>query len=205
MKAAANGSWPVSLRWAARTQRSYLPPTPTLTQLSKAPCGSCFANRGQVCLGNRKGGEAVERPIFDKARGGHEGRCRNSRSACPKTPAINMGPLVSKEHQNKVLVLHAHRRRRGATVVTGGGILTCRSIQGRLLGPAHHLTGLPKQPASSRRRFGPCCHIAPSTLRKRYWPRRMTTSMARHRHLTSNVSMRQPRRPTDGSGHRLGE
>ena len=81
----------------------------------------------------------------------------------PDAPGVAMGPLISREHQRKVLGYYQKARDEGATVVTGGGIppLPAELAEGAWVQPTIW-TGLPDDAAVVREEiFGPCCHIAP--------------------------------------------
>ena len=98
----------------------------TLTRL-------CFENAGQVCLGTER--VYVERPIFEKLVTALQERARNHDPGHPEDKATKIGPVISKEHQQKVLGLYAKARRGGATIVTGGGVPDMPAhLKGRLLG-----------------------------------------------------------------------
>ena len=80
---------------------------------------SVFANCGQVCLGTER--VYVERPVFDefvsRLKEGAEGLV----CGAPEEKSTSLGPLISKEHQEKVLGYYNKAAAEGATVVTGGG------------------------------------------------------------------------------------
>ena len=74
-----------------------------------------------------------------------------------------MGPLISREHREKVLRYYAAARDQGATTVTGGGIpdLGPRFAEGAWIEPTIW-TGLPETSSVVREEiFGPCTHIRP--------------------------------------------
>jgi aminomuconate-semialdehyde/2-hydroxymuconate-6-semialdehyde dehydrogenase len=76
---------------------------------------------------------------------------------------MNFGPLISQEHQQKVLSYYARARADGATVITGGGVppLDGKLSEGSWVQPTIW-TGLPETSAVIQEEiFGPCCHIAP--------------------------------------------
>ncbi len=121
---------------------------------------SVFVNCGQVCLGTER--VYVERPVFDefvsRLKAGAE-----SLKLGPPDDGANMGPLISKEHQGKVLGYYALARKLGANVITGGGVpdmggeMDC----GAWVEPTIW-TGLDDDSAIMREEiFGPCCHISP--------------------------------------------
>ena len=123
---------------------------------------SAFLNSGQVCLGTER--VFVERPIFERFRDALAERARNVTYGAPTDHDADYGPLISKEHQEKVLGYYDRAVAEGATVVVGGGVpevapgarRRCRGSS-RPSGPTP-----PTAPRSSpRRSSGPCCHLAP--------------------------------------------
>src|SRR5207248_10052404 len=81
----------------------------------------------------------------------------------PQDKATNMGPLISRQHREKVLSYDELARKEGAKVVTGGGVPKFGDerdsdawIQPTLW------TGLPETARSVRAEiFGPCAPTAP--------------------------------------------
>ena len=80
---------------------------------------SVFANCGQVCLCTER--VYVEHPIYERFVAALAERARALRVGWPGDPQTDMGPLVSREHRDKVLAYFAlareerhrrHRRRR---------------------------------------------------------------------------------------------
>jgi aminomuconate-semialdehyde/2-hydroxymuconate-6-semialdehyde dehydrogenase len=121
---------------------------------------SVFANCGQVCLGTER--VYVERPVFDefvsRLKEGAEGLV----CGAPEDNATSLGPLISKEHQEKVLGYYKKAAEEGATVVTGGGVPEMNGMSdGAWIEPTIW-TGLPEDSAVVQEEiFGPCCHITP--------------------------------------------
>ncbi len=121
---------------------------------------SVFANCGQVCLGTER--VYVERPVFDefvsRLKEGAEGLV----CGAPEDNATSLGPLISKEHQEKVLGYYNKAAEEGATVVTGGGVPEMNGMSdGAWIEPTIW-TGLPENSAVVQEEiFGPCCHITP--------------------------------------------
>ena len=122
---------------------------------------SVFANCGQVCLGTER--VYVERPIFDE----FVARLKKSAEglACgrPEEKTTSMGPLISKEHQAKVLSYYKKAVEDGATVVTGGGVpdMPGELAKGAWVQPTVW-TGLADDSAVvTEEIFGPCCHVRP--------------------------------------------
>lgn len=78
---------------------------------------AAFLNCGQVCLGTER--VYVERPIFDKFVAALKVKAESIKPGAPDEKSTGLGPLISAEHQRKVLVLrkgegrrreHRHRR-----------------------------------------------------------------------------------------------
>lgn len=122
---------------------------------------SVFANCGQVCLGTER--VFVERPIFDefvaRLKEGAEGLVCGR----PEDKETSMGPLISKEHQEKVLGYYKRAAEQGAVVVTGGGAPSMGGDldKGAWVQPTIW-TGLPDEAdVITDEIFGPCCHIRP--------------------------------------------
>ena len=81
----------------------------------------------------------------------------------PEDATTSMGPLISKEHQDKVLSYYQLAVEEGATVVTGGGVpdMGADYAGGAWVQPTIW-TGLPESARVIKEEiFGPCCHIAP--------------------------------------------
>lgn len=160
MKAAARGARPVSLEMGGKNAAIVFADC-DFDAAIEGTMRSVFANCGQVCLGTER--VYVERPLFerfvDALRRGAEGL----RLGRPEDSATGMGPLISREHQAKVLSYYALAREEGATVVTGGGVpaMSAPLTGGSWIEPTIW-TGLPESARVVREEiFGPCCHVAP--------------------------------------------
>ncbi|QCI67168.1 2-hydroxymuconic semialdehyde dehydrogenase [Phreatobacter stygius] len=160
MKAAADGVRPVSLELGGKNAALVFADC-DLDKAIEGTMRSVFANCGQVCLGTER--VYVERSIFEAFVGRLKSGAESLRMGDPFDKATTLGPLISREHRDKVTTYYAKAAAEGATVVTGGG-------QARLGGPHDHgffvqptiWTGLPETSAVVREEiFGPCCHIAP--------------------------------------------
>ncbi|MCF6195157.1 MAG: 2-hydroxymuconic semialdehyde dehydrogenase [Emcibacter sp.] len=121
---------------------------------------SVFVNCGQVCLGTER--VYVERPIFDEFVSRLKTGAEGLKLGAPDDGA-NMGPLISKEHQGKVLGYYALAKKLGANVVTGGGTPDMGdALSGGAWVEPTIWTGLDDDSAIMREEiFGPCCHISP--------------------------------------------
>jgi aminomuconate-semialdehyde/2-hydroxymuconate-6-semialdehyde dehydrogenase len=122
---------------------------------------SAFANCGQVCLGTER--VYVERPIFDD----FVARLKDGAEALvcgrPEDKATTLGPLISREHRDKVLGFYRRAAEEGANVITGGGVpdMDGDLARGAWVQPTIW-TGLPDDSCViTDEIFGPCCHIRP--------------------------------------------
>ncbi|AJG24067.1 2-hydroxymuconic semialdehyde dehydrogenase [Cupriavidus basilensis] len=160
MKAAANGVRPVSFELGGKNAGIVFADA----DFDKAVAGitrSAFENSGQVCLGTER--VYVQRPIFARFVAALKARAEALRIGRPNDEGVNMGPLVSLEHRDKVLSYYRKAADAGATVVTGGGVpeMPGALAEGAWVQPTIW-TGLPEDAAVIREEiFGPCCHIAP--------------------------------------------
>lgn len=122
---------------------------------------SSFTNSGQVCLCSER--VYVERPIYDRFVSELKRRAEQLVVGYPDTENVDMGPLVSLQHRDKVLSYYQLAREEGATVVVGGGVpvFNDERDQGAYVQPTI-LTGLPDTARCMREEiFGPVCHISP--------------------------------------------
>jgi aminomuconate-semialdehyde/2-hydroxymuconate-6-semialdehyde dehydrogenase len=122
---------------------------------------SVFTNGGQVCLCTER--VYVQRPIFERFVAAMKAKAEALRIDWPDSPDTDMGPLISHEHQQKVLSYYQLARDEGANVITGGGIPSFGDVRdnGAFVEPTI-LTGLPETARCIKEEvFGPICHIAP--------------------------------------------
>ena len=160
MKAAAHGARPVSLEMGGKNAAIVFADA-DFDAAIEGTMRSVFVNCGQVCLGTER--VYVERPIFDKFVAEMKRKAEAMKIGVPEDEAANMGPLISKEHQNKVLSYYKLAVEEGATVVTGGGVpdMGPELAGGSWIQPTIW-TGLPESARVIKEEiFGPCCHIAP--------------------------------------------
>jgi aminomuconate-semialdehyde/2-hydroxymuconate-6-semialdehyde dehydrogenase len=160
MKAAATGSRPVSLEMGGKNAAIVFADC-DFDAAIEGTMRSAFANCGQVCLGTER--VYVERPIFEKFVAAMKKGAEGLKLGPPEDKTTGMGPLISKEHQNKVLSYYQIAKDEGATIVTGGGV---PEMPGELNGGCWVQptiwTGLPETSRIMKEEvFGPCCHIAP--------------------------------------------
>jgi aminomuconate-semialdehyde/2-hydroxymuconate-6-semialdehyde dehydrogenase len=121
---------------------------------------SVFLNTGQVCLGTER--VYVERPLFDEFVRRMMLAAKAFRPGATDDPAY-LGPLISAEHQEKVLGFYARAVAEGATVVTGGGVPRIEGAEadGFYVEPTLW-TGLAHDSSVMREEiFGPCCGVIP--------------------------------------------
>jgi aminomuconate-semialdehyde/2-hydroxymuconate-6-semialdehyde dehydrogenase len=160
MKAASDGIRPVSFELGGKNAAIVFADCDFEAALD-GTSRSAFANAGQVCLGTER--VFVERPIFERFVAALAARAREFRFGDPHDAATTMGPLISREHRDKVLSYYSRAREAGATVEAGGGV---PELGERLAGGAYVeptvWTGLGDDSAVMREEiFGPCAHVTP--------------------------------------------
>ena len=122
---------------------------------------ACFLNTGQVCLCTER--LYVERSVFEGFVAGLKSRAEALVAGWPADSATTLGPLISRQHREKVLGYYKLARDEGATVITGGGVPEFHDArdQGFYVQPTI-LTGLPGSARCMKEEiFGPVCHITP--------------------------------------------
>jgi aminomuconate-semialdehyde/2-hydroxymuconate-6-semialdehyde dehydrogenase len=120
-----------------------------------------FLNTGQVCLCAER--LYVERKLMDRFVTALKQKAESLRVGWPMDQATTTGPLISKDHRDKVLSYYQLAREEGATIVTGGGIPKFNDGRDRgfYVEPTI-FTGLPESARCVKEEiFGPVCHIAP--------------------------------------------
>lgn len=160
MKAAATGARPVSLEMGGKNAAIVFADA-DFDAAIEGTMRSAFVNCGQVCLGTER--VYVERPIFERFVAELAKQAQAMKIGLPDDPDTQMGPLISKEHQNKVLGYYRLAAQEGATVVTGGGVpdMGAQHAGGAWVQPTIWI-GLPENSRVVKEEiFGPCCHIAP--------------------------------------------
>jgi aminomuconate-semialdehyde/2-hydroxymuconate-6-semialdehyde dehydrogenase len=160
MAAAAKGVRPVSFELGGKNAGIVFADA----DFDKAVAGitrSAFENCGQVCLGTER--VYVQRPIFDRFVAALKAKAEALKVGPSDAPGVGLGPLISAEHQRKVLSYYAKAKAEGATLVSGGGVpaMPGAYAEGHWVQPTIW-TGLPESASVIREEiFGPCCHIAP--------------------------------------------
>ncbi len=90
-------------------------------------------------------------------------KAESLRIGSPLEKTTDLGPLISKQHREKVLGYYRLAREEGATIVTGGGVPEFGSAldHGFYVQPTIY-TGLAESARSVKEEiFGPVCHVAP--------------------------------------------
>lgn len=122
---------------------------------------SVFANCGQVCLCSER--VYVERPIYDRFVETLKEKAEEMVLGRPEDSDTQMGPLISHEHQEKVLSYYDLAKELGAEIVTGGGKPDFGDERdgGAYVQPTI-FTGLDEDSRIQKEEiFGPVCHITP--------------------------------------------
>jgi aminomuconate-semialdehyde/2-hydroxymuconate-6-semialdehyde dehydrogenase len=160
MKAAADGARPVSLEMGGKCPAIVFADC----DFEAAVAGtlrSAFMNCGQICLGTER--VYVERPIFERFVAAMKQGVEQMKPGHPEDPQTGIGPLISREHREKVLSYYRQAVEDGATVVCGGGVpqMPDAIADGNWIQPTIW-TGLPESSRVIKEEiFGPCCHITP--------------------------------------------
>ena len=122
---------------------------------------SSFFNTGQVCLCSER--VYVERPIFARFVAALVVQAKAMQIGDPLDPATVMGPLISRNHRDRVLGYAALALAEGAQVHTGGGIPDLPSpFDGGGFFMPTIWTGLSNGARCVQEEvFGPVCHVMP--------------------------------------------
>ena len=120
-----------------------------------------FLNTGQVCLCAER--VYVQRPMFDRFVDALRKKAETIRIGSPLEQNTEMGPLISKQHREKVLSYYRLAREEGANVVTGGGTPEFgNSLDSGFYVQPTIYTGLAESARCVKEEiFGPVCHVAP--------------------------------------------
>jgi len=160
MKAAAEGARPVLLELGGKCPAIVFADC----DIDAAVAGtlrSAFLNCGQICLGTER--VYVERPIFERFVAALASGAVALKPGRPEDLGTGIGPLISREHRDKVFSYFEQALKDGATVVCGGGIppMPDAIADGNWIQPTIW-TGLAESSRVLQEEiFGPCCHIAP--------------------------------------------
>ena len=101
---------------------------------------SSFANQGQICLcGSRI---LVERPLYDRFVAAFVDKVKALKVGRPDDPATQVGAVVSKDHQAKILHYIQLAQEEGGTVECGGQALYPEGAEGGFYVAPTVITGL---------------------------------------------------------------
>ena len=131
--------------------------------LDKAVAGvarSTFTNCGQVCLCTEK--VFVHRSIANEFIHKLKETALKIKIGYPKEADVFIGPLVSKQHQAKVLSYYQLAKSEGAEIICGGGVpvFNDERDQGSYIEPTI-LAGLKDEHRINQEEiFGPVCHVS---------------------------------------------
>jgi aminomuconate-semialdehyde/2-hydroxymuconate-6-semialdehyde dehydrogenase len=119
-----------------------------------------FLNTGQVCLCAER--VYVERPVFDRFVEALKLKAETLRMGSPLEQSTEIGPLISKQHREKVLSYYRLAREEGAYVVTGGDVPQFgNSLDNGFYVQPTIYTGLTETARCVKEEiFGPVCHVA---------------------------------------------
>jgi aminomuconate-semialdehyde/2-hydroxymuconate-6-semialdehyde dehydrogenase len=160
MRQAATGVRPVSLELGGKNAALVFADA-DLDKTIEGMMRAVFSNCGQVCLNTER--VYVERPIFDEFVARLKKGAESLKRGRPEDPTTSMGPLISKEHQSKVMSYYAKAVEEGATVVMGGGIpkMPAEFAGGSWIEPTIWIGASDDSAIVREEIFGPCCHVRP--------------------------------------------
>jgi aminomuconate-semialdehyde/2-hydroxymuconate-6-semialdehyde dehydrogenase len=119
-----------------------------------------FRNQGEVCLAGSR--LYVQRPIYDEFCARYVAAAQNLVVGDPRDPATQVGPLVSREHLDKVLSYIQLGEQEGAKLLTGGHQLTDGPMaEGNYVAPTVFADVDNSWRISQEEIFGPVQVIAP--------------------------------------------
>ncbi len=118
-KAATDSLKRVSLELGGKSPVIVLPDVDIETA-AKGAAGAIFFNAGQVCAAGSR--LYVHRKIFDQVVAGVGGAAQAIRLGPGLDPGTQMGPLVSREQQERVMSYIQSGRAEGASIVAGGEV-----------------------------------------------------------------------------------
>ncbi|MEH6579674.1 MAG: aldehyde dehydrogenase family protein [Amphritea sp.] len=122
---------------------------------------SAFMNCGQICFSTER--IYVHRSVYNEFIERLAKAVNAMKLGAPEEAGVQMGPLVSHQHREKVLALLATVERDGGSFVTGGGVPRFGDAkdEGAFIEPTV-VTGLGEDAEFVRTEvFGPVCHVAP--------------------------------------------
>jgi aminomuconate-semialdehyde/2-hydroxymuconate-6-semialdehyde dehydrogenase len=122
---------------------------------------AAFLNTGQVCLCAER--VYVERSIFERFVEALKCKAESLRIGSPLDGTTDLGPLISRQHREKVLSYYRLAREEGAAVVIGGGVPEFGNglDKGFYVQPTIYTGLLESARCVKEEIFGPVCHVAP--------------------------------------------
>ncbi len=160
MRAAATGLRDVSLELGGKNPAIIFADA-NLDAVFPGSSMSCFSNTGQICLSTER--LYVQRPIYEEFVERLAGVASAIKIGGPFETGVQMGPLVSHNHREKVITAIESARDEGGQVVYGGEIPEFGDERdgGAFIQPTI-ITGLPESASFVRNEvFGPVTHIQP--------------------------------------------
>ena len=121
---------------------------------------STFTNCGQVCLCSER--VYVHRSLFDEFVHALKLKAEALTIGAPDEKNVDMGPLISRQHREKVLAYYRLAGEEGGDVVTGGGVPEFGDVRnnGWFIEPTI-VTGLAETSRCQREEvFGPFCNVS---------------------------------------------
>lgn len=159
MTAAAKGVRPVSLELGGKNA-SLVYDDADIGKTVEGLTRAVFANCGQVCLGTER--VFIQRGVFDEVATRLTAAAKAFRTGNPFDKATTLGPLISAEHQSKVVTYYDRARADGAETLTGGNVPVVAGHEGGFWIEPTLWTGLPLSSAVHKDEiFGPCAHLVP--------------------------------------------
>ena len=121
---------------------------------------AAFYNCGQVCLCTER--VYVHRSRYDEFVAGLKAAAEKLVIGAPDDAGVQMGPLISRKHRDRVLS-YLEIARQDGTIITGGGVPVFGDVrdEGAFVQPTI-VTDIPETSRFvTEEVFGPVCHVAP--------------------------------------------
>ena len=160
MRAAATGLRDVSLEMGGKNPAIVFADA-NLDAVLPGSTMSCFSNTGQVCLSTER--IYVQRPIYEEFVQRLAAVAQSMKVGGSFEAGVQMGPLVSQEHREKVMAAINTARADGGEIVSGGNIPEFGDERdgGSFVQPTI-ITGLAETSDFVRNEvFGPVAHVQP--------------------------------------------
>jgi aminomuconate-semialdehyde/2-hydroxymuconate-6-semialdehyde dehydrogenase len=160
MKAASVDVRPVSLELGGKNSAIVFADA-DMDKAVEGTLRSVFANCGQVCLGTER--VYVERTIFEEFGARLKAGAEKLKIGGSDSPDVDLGPLISAEHQEKVLSYYQLAQDEGATILTGGGTarISGEGENGFYVQPTVWIGLSDQSRVVTEEIFGPCCALLP--------------------------------------------